>query len=56
VFPDGREVRGGGNGEIITVHGSPAEVLLWLAGRHEAVAVSVEPTGDGHSMPIRLTV
>lgn len=56
VFPDGTEVGGGREGETVTISGSPAEVMMWLAGRCEAATVSLSPAEVAGRMPIRLTV
>jgi uncharacterized protein (TIGR03085 family) len=49
VLPDGRELRGGGPGPALTITGSAEEALLWLAGRRDAAAVSVEENAEGAS-------
>lgn len=49
VLPDGRELRGGGQGATVTIGGSAEEVVLWLAGRRQAATVSVTEDGGGAS-------
>lgn len=51
VLPGRREIRGGGRAETLTVRGEPSEVLLWLAGRREHTAVSLEGFPDAVDPP-----
>lgn len=47
VLPDGRELRGGGPGSALTIRGSADEIVLWLAGRPRATALTVTDDGGG---------
>jgi len=54
VLPDGREIRGGGEGPVLDIRGTATEVLLSLAGRSVGTALKVEWTGTGDQPSLRV--